>query len=113
MCARAELGSGAYLVMGGDGQLGAVGRVHAGWVIAEPATIRRMVGFRVVLPAASVLDVPDAADYVVTDDGALVLRTGEHELLRLPADGWLEVCALAVGPPQNVEFLLDELCSGL
>jgi hypothetical protein len=72
-----------------------------------------MVGFRVVLPDASVLEVPDAADYVVTDDGALVLRTGEHELLRLPADGWLEVRALAVGPPPNVEFLLDELCSGL
>lgn len=72
-----------------------------------------MVGFRVVLPDASALDVPDAADYVVTDDGALVLRTGEHELLRLPANGWLEVRALAVGPPPNVEFLLDELCIGL
>jgi hypothetical protein len=72
-----------------------------------------MVGFRVVLPDTTVLDVPEAAEYVVTDNGALVLRTGELELLRLPADGWLEVRALAVGPPPNVESLLDELCVDL
>jgi hypothetical protein len=75
--------------------------------------MRRMVGFRVVLPDTTVLDVPEAAEYVVTDNGALVLRTGELELLRLPADGWLEVRALAVGPPPNVESLLDELCVDL
>ncbi len=73
----------------------------------------RMVGFRVVLADTNVLDVPEAADCVVTDDGALVLRTGEHELLRLPADGWLEVRALAIGPPPKVESLLDELCVDL
>jgi hypothetical protein len=43
----------------------------------------------------------------------LVLRTGEHELLRLPADGWLEVRAPAIGPPPKVESLLDELCVDL
>jgi hypothetical protein len=75
--------------------------------------MRRMVGFRVLLPDTNVLDVPEAAEYLVTDDGALVLRTGEHELLRVPADGWLEVRALAVGPPPNVAWLLDELCVDL
>jgi hypothetical protein len=75
--------------------------------------MRRMVGFRVLLPHTNVLDVPEAAEYLVTDDGALVLRTGEHELLRVPADGWLEVRALAVGPPPNVAWLLDELCVDL
>jgi hypothetical protein len=75
--------------------------------------MRCMVGFRVLLPDTNVLDVPEAAEYVVTDDGALVLRTGEHELLRFPADGWLEVRALAVGPPPNVESLLYELCVDL
>ena len=79
----------------------------------EAATMRRMVGFRVVLPDTNVLDVPQAAEYLVAEDGALVLRTGEHELLRLPADGWLEVRRLAVGPPPNVELLLDELCVDL
>ncbi len=75
--------------------------------------MRRMAGFRVVLADTNVLDVPQAAEYVVTDDGALVLRTGAHELLRLPAAGWLEVCAVAVGPPPNVASLLAELCVDL
>jgi hypothetical protein len=72
-----------------------------------------MVGFRVVLVDTNVVDVPDAAEYVVTDDGALVLRTGEHDLLRFPTGRWLEVRALAVGPPPNVESLLHELCVDL
>lgn len=75
--------------------------------------MRRMVGFRVVLADTNVLDVPDAAEYIVTDDGALVLRTGGNDLLRLPAAGWLEVRAVAVGPPPNVASLLHELCVDL
>ena len=75
--------------------------------------MRRMVGFRVVLADTTVLDVPDAAESIVTDDGALVLRTGGKDLLRVPAHGWLEVRAVAVGPLPNVESLLDELCVDL
>jgi hypothetical protein len=79
----------------------------------KAATMRRMVGFRVLLPDTSVLNVRDAAEYVVTNDGALVLRTGGNDLLRVPADGWLEVGALAAGPPPNVASLLDESCVDL
>ncbi len=88
-------------------------RVRAGRVIAEPATIRRVVGFRVVLPDASVLDVPEAAEYVVTDDGVLILRTDGNDVRSFPPDGWLEVRRLDVGPPPNVESLLYELCVDL
>lgn len=72
-----------------------------------------MVGFRIVFPDANVLDVPEAAEYVVTDDGALVLRTGGNDLLSVPADGWVEVRALDVGPPPDVASLLVELCVDL
>jgi hypothetical protein len=71
-----------------------------------------MVGFRVVLPDASVLDVPEAAECVVTDDGALILRTAGNDVRSFPADGWLEVRRLDVGPP-NLESLLYELCVDL
>jgi hypothetical protein len=72
-----------------------------------------MVGFRVVLPDADVVDVPEATDYVVTDDGTLVLQAGGSDLLRLPAGGWLQVGDLDRCPPPDVAALLDELCVDL
>lgn len=72
-----------------------------------------MVGFRVVLWDADVVDVPDAAGYDVTDDGALVLRAGGTELLRLPASAWMEVRELGLSLVQDVDDLLYVLCVDL
>ena len=71
-----------------------------------------MVGFRIIGPDADVLDVAEADEYGVTDDGALVLRVAGRELLRRPAGGWVEVRALGLRPPRDVDALLDELCVG-
>ena len=69
-----------------------------------------MVGFRIVLPDANVMDVPQADEYDVTDGGALVLRADGKEFLRLPVDGWVDVRALEARPPPDVALLLSELC---
>jgi hypothetical protein len=69
-----------------------------------------MVGFRIVLPDANVLDVPEADEYDVADDGALVLRADGKELVRLPVDGWVDVRALEPRPLPDVALLLSELC---
>lgn len=75
--------------------------------------MRRMAGFRVVLPDLDVVDVPGATDYVVADDGTLILRAGGNDLLRLPASGWVQVGVLDLRLPPDVAPLLDELCVDL
>jgi hypothetical protein len=72
-----------------------------------------MVGFRVVLRDADVVDVPAAMGYDVSDDGALVLRASGTEPLRLPAGAWVEVRELGLSVVQDVDALLNYLCVGL
>ena len=71
-----------------------------------------MVGFRVIGPEADILDVVEADAYDVGDDGALVLLVDGRELRRVPAGDWVEVRALGLRPPPDVEWLLHDLCVG-
>jgi hypothetical protein len=51
----------------------------------------------------SVIDVSNASEYLVTDDGALVLRNRGKDIRSFPLDGWVDIGALNPSPLRDVD----------
>jgi hypothetical protein len=90
---------------------------EAAWLPAAPgdrlpdhAKMRSVVGFRVILPDLNTIEVIEASEYLVTDDGALVLRDRGKHIRTFPLDSWVDIRSLNLSPPRDVDVLLATLC---
>lgn len=72
--------------------------------------MRFVVGFRVILPDMSAVDVNEASEYVVTDDGALALRSRGTQVRSFLVDGWVDVRSLNLSQPREVDVMLATIC---
>lgn len=76
-----------------------------------------MLGFELVRTDWTTIRL-ESTHYVVTDDGSLVVFADDNEVFRATSDEWIDIRELgtrlaATWPPDDLEFLLDNLYTKL